>query len=134
MNRPPEKLSSLIRLALDDLAKCEADEKYVINMRAYHVAVEGECNVCLAGAVMAQTLGVPPSKTSCPRLHPSPWPGALRALDYARMGMVRVALVWYNGTVPDRIRNCEVTEYTRDPARFRLEVLEVAECLEGFDL
>lgn len=57
MNKLPDKPSELIRLALGDMKKCEADPKYTINMDRWHdLLLEGLCAVCLAGSVMAQTL------------------------------------------------------------------------------
>ena len=60
----PEPLSDIpsvaIRQALADLRKCEADERYVIEMGAWHEPISnGRCEVCLAGAVVAQRNGVP---------------------------------------------------------------------------
>ena len=55
----PKTPSALIRLALADLRACEADDRYEVHMTYSHVPVEGVCHVSLAGAVMAQTLGLP---------------------------------------------------------------------------
>lgn len=55
----PDAPSALIRLALDDLRKCETSAKYWINMGEWHGPNDGDhevCDVCLAGAVMAQSL------------------------------------------------------------------------------
>lgn len=66
MNTLPDKPSELIRLALSDLKKCEEDDRYGINMGVWmKVTGDGECLVCLAGSVMAQTLNTPwPSETA----------------------------------------------------------------------
>jgi len=60
----PDKMSELIRVAIVDLEKVEKlSEVYRINMSRWHVADDDSddgkvrCSVCLAGAVMAQTLG-----------------------------------------------------------------------------
>jgi len=54
----PDKPSELIRLAVEDFTKCEAAcDKFEIDMAEYCHTVDGKCHVCLAGAVMAQTLG-----------------------------------------------------------------------------
>ena len=56
MSELPDKPSELIRLALADLRKCEADPRYLIDMAQWHRPVTSElCHVCLAGAVMART-------------------------------------------------------------------------------
>lgn len=58
MTTLPEKPSALIRLALDDLRKVERDERYGVYMGEWHVPRDsGTCEVCLAGAVMAMSLG-----------------------------------------------------------------------------
>lgn len=54
----PEKMSDLIRVALKDMALCEADPCYAIHMMDWHTPSKGVCKVCLAGAVMAKTLEV----------------------------------------------------------------------------
>ncbi len=51
-----EKASDLIRDALADLKLCEASDDYVINMGHWHEPNnQGQCMVCLAGSVLAQT-------------------------------------------------------------------------------
>ena len=59
MKELPTQPSELIRLALEDLRACERDDRYEVYMTYSHVPVEGVCHVGLAGAVMAQTLGLP---------------------------------------------------------------------------
>lgn len=51
----PDKPSQLIRVALRDLEKCERSKKYKIDMDMWY-SPNGVCKVCLAGAVLAQTL------------------------------------------------------------------------------
>jgi hypothetical protein len=60
MNQLPDKPSELIRLAVKDMQLCEADPRYKLDMRSWHRPVEGACHVCMAGAVMAQTLTLSP--------------------------------------------------------------------------
>lgn len=57
----PNKLSDLIELAIRDVQKCEAEPaRFRLAMGNWHMPVEdGICEVCLAGAVMAQTLALP---------------------------------------------------------------------------
>lgn len=107
MHKPrlPKKPSELIRLALDDLEKCEKDfDTYVIDMDVFHEPTLVEykskasgplCAVCLAGAVMAQTFKIPP----CVETHLGDFDffstadsGRLLALDCFRMGKIREAL------------------------------------------
>lgn len=60
----PNKPSELITIALDDMRKVEANPLYSVYMYDWHLPSKplrnGEvvpCNVCMAGAVMAGTLG-----------------------------------------------------------------------------
>lgn len=65
MTALPSKLSALLRIAVEDAQKCEADPRYVLDMGSWHEAgiEEGRCSVCMAGAVMAQHLGADPSES-----------------------------------------------------------------------
>jgi len=58
----PSKPSALIKLALKDLRKIEQNPRYEINMNRWHRGSKRRCEVCLAGAVMTCTLGVPKSR------------------------------------------------------------------------
>ena len=62
----PEKLSDLLDLAVSDAIKCEEDPRYRLNMDTYHTPEKDGCHVCLAGAVMAQTMGAKPTLTKRP--------------------------------------------------------------------
>jgi len=58
----PSALSALLRLAVADAKKCEADPRYSLHMSAWHISPSyygDKCWVCMAGAVMAQTLKIP---------------------------------------------------------------------------
>ena len=61
MKKLPDKLSDLFTVALDDLQKCMADPRYSINMSCWMQwdTVTQKCEVCMGGAVMAQTLDIP---------------------------------------------------------------------------
>lgn len=58
----PDTMHELLALALDDLEKCTEDpEHYDLDMDEWHNPSEargGPCRVCMAGAIMAQTLQV----------------------------------------------------------------------------
>lgn len=60
----PSKLSELLELAVRDALTCEAEPaRYRLDMGSWHSpGRDGVCHVCLAGAVLAQTLGVPAGK------------------------------------------------------------------------
>ena len=51
-------LHELLALALDDFEKVIADRRFMPNMNIYHApGAAGACHVCLAGGVMAMSLG-----------------------------------------------------------------------------
>jgi hypothetical protein len=107
-------LSTIMRLALEDLEEVEADKKYQIDMGTYHLperqsfirmavnkgdscaeaAAKFEalpktgplCHVCAAGAVMARTFQAPIDKEVFPEHYPLPVKGRLRAIDNVRLG------------------------------------------------
>lgn len=84
--RLPSVPSELIELALRDLELTEADDRYRVNMDRWH-ELDGEdvCHVCLAGAVMAQTLQLDPGDNIAPyHYSPSEDGGRLLALDDIR--------------------------------------------------
>ncbi len=56
----PAKLSDLLELAVRDVQKCEAEPaRFKLHMGNWHKPDNGACVVCMAGAIMAQTIGVP---------------------------------------------------------------------------
>lgn len=56
----PSKLSDLLELAVRDAQKCEAQpERFRLDMGKWHSPLNsGVCAVCMAGAVLAQTVGM----------------------------------------------------------------------------
>lgn len=84
----PTVPSELLSVALIDLAMAEGNEKYVVDMGAWHEPrSDGKCRVCMAGAVMAHSLKCEPDQ------YYTPYAGtqlaankALFALDAARCG------------------------------------------------
>ena len=60
------KLSGLLNLALDDLELVNKDKKYKINMNYWQKKQKGkQCEVCLAGSVLAKTFNVPKISLDC---------------------------------------------------------------------
>lgn len=88
----PHKLWQLLQLALDDLKKVENDDKYSICMDLWHFPIDGVCEVCLAGAVMAKTL----EADTMSQFHPSQFGSKLscklKALNFLRIGQMGLAL------------------------------------------
>ena len=95
----PTTASKLIRVALRDLRACEDDDFYVVDMQEWHTPVYNYdyevCAVCLAGAVMAQTLGLPDDleidDTDLAGYGDSVKNG-LHALDFFRIGEIKAGL------------------------------------------
>jgi hypothetical protein len=109
MKTLPEKLSDGLELALADLLKCEEDKgAYMINMGTWHegatVDEEAEqivepCEVCMAGAVMAQSLEVGINESKMPGDFSVDVHHKLLAIDSFREGSVKHAVqLWYNFT------------------------------------
>ena len=121
----PDKLSDLLELALDDLETTEKDPAYEINMLYWHELdeVDNTCRVCLAGAVLAQTLEVPVSFNYL-RYRPEPdLEDKMDAINFVRLGFVDYALKALNRASfyevgKDRWR-IEVPQYYIDPKRFK---------------
>jgi hypothetical protein len=131
VSKLPDKPSELIRVALADLEKCELDDSYRISMKVWHEMAKGEpvCVVCLAGSVMAKTLGIQ-------REESNPWTvlehdddTKLDALNYLRAGDVEYALeaLGFASNLQDRL----VTPYEVDSAAFKSDMLAIAAELEA---
>ena len=58
----PDKLYLLLERALIDAKECQKSNDYVLNMLGWHKPVGDKCHICLAGAVMAKSLGAPRNK------------------------------------------------------------------------
>ncbi len=102
----PSKLSDLIDVALRDLELCEANPKININMSVWYEKYHSKdyCSVCLAGAVLLQTLpkalveGIKLNDYWCSDIFEMDGKNQrleakLCALDNIRMGEVHRALV-----------------------------------------
>lgn len=94
------KLSSLIRLAIEDCQKIEKNKRYRLNMQVFHSPFNSRiCEVCVAGAVIACESGAKPTKEVDPYDFslskagpPSKVTNALEALNEVRQGEFRDAL------------------------------------------
>lgn len=123
-----KKPSELIRLAVADLVKCEKNLGYKIHMGHYHFNDEdGICNICLAGAVMAQSLKCPISITRSPSYYNVQ--KILYALDCFRCGTVDISFC-YMGIDTKNFYNREITQYRVDKNKFKEEILALAYDLE----
>lgn len=84
----PSKLSDLLALALNDLKAVEADPNYTVDMKNWHRPDKDVCAVCLAGAVMAKSLGVARDNSSNPDFFGKDVGLKLLDLDSLRCGVV----------------------------------------------
>jgi len=151
MNKLPDKVGDLIRIAIKDLQVCEADDKYIIDMEKWHTPKNlavGEsgpdsCYVCLAGSVMAQTLDVPRDQRYVPDLLPTEDLDArLRLLDILRYA--RTDLYYINQINFPDLSNVDefrysrdlfdATQYRVDPEQFKIDMLKIAELADTYDL
>ena len=89
----PSKMSDLLELAITDARKLDL-EKYIPASNCFHEPVrmshepdsEMKCQVCLAGAVMAGTLGADVGDELTPRDYEDDTYRKLSALDSIRLG------------------------------------------------
>lgn len=143
MNTLPDKISALIRVARDDLIKCEENPNYIIDMSQWHnyQAKAETCSVCLAGAVMAQTLDLPITShaiTLFDGLDQSE-NAKFRALDSIRKGDIVLAGIIGNFDTMAGESNFRSVEYETEtayvsyednPDCFKAWLIMVAEALE----
>ena len=143
----PTHPSRLIRVALADLSAIEADDRYVVDMSEWHRPAYDDdrgrkvCSVCLAGAVLAKTVGVPHKQTistadldQYDRVE-----GRLRALDFFRLGEISAGLEMLGYDVNELSE--EWTQYARkseyspaDPDEFHDRMHRLADYLASCGL
>lgn len=141
--RLPDKLSELLRVALVDLEKCEDDSRYFINMDVWHSgAFGGICHVCLAGSVMAQSIGLDRTEFKYPgSLGDRSVVGKLRAINFLRMGEVGSALAVLRDCDADRIigrghalDRDNIALYQWQSTQFKADMRQLADDLEAAGL
>ena len=137
------KPSKLIRMALSDLEAAVADGAEVEMGEWYAKNKDGQCFVCLAGAVLYKDFELDPGE--------SLWgPGylgrrkmisrrkidQLKAIDRFRMGDILGGLSVLGIAPPGAALMLEwpVAQYSDSPSLFTADMLALAEYLEGFDL
>lgn len=131
----PDKPSELIRAALADLEKAEMDNRYKVEMSQWHLpGYNGQCLVCLAGAVMAHSLGAtdvefctpPDFEDECEKL---------KAIDDFREGIIDYALERLGIPHPEGLPgSVSVCEYSEDPRLFKNDMIDLHNLLEKFGL
>jgi len=136
MNKLPEKMSELIALAIKDLKACEKlSEVYEINMEFWHNPHNNKCKVCLAGAVMAQTLEASPYAFIGPSEFDDDYEeeniqAKLFALDLLRSGETKDAFTELNQETPDKSLYRKITPYEDSPEKFKQEMIILAADLQ----
>jgi len=132
------KPSELIEVAISDLIKCEKNPEYKIEMGEWHHYNKQKevCQVCLAGAVLAQTCNLPIDynaiiDSKLIALH-GPNEKVFDALDDFRTGRINsgfeeLGLSREDGYNFDR----EIIEYVVDPHEFKAEMLQLSADLKA---
>ena len=127
-------LSTVLRIALEDLEATERLPGYVIDLQVYHDPDTdehpGKCVVCLAGSVMARTLGIKPDVVSGPNRHAKPIRDRIHAIDWARLGGFAFAAIelGYSDNDVHKIYTltggdwADLTEYEDDPVQFKADM------------
>lgn len=138
----PNKLSELMVVALEDLAKTETSDRYIINMGHWHSPGWGDgsqCAVCFAGSVMAMSLGVRQSTSKdFSDFKDVGTRAKMLALNALRCGRVGVAL-WSMDVFPQErtvdnywsmdnthALDRKVSDYDDDPCMWHRQMIELA--------
>lgn len=135
MKKLPNKPSRLIYLALEDLEKAEKSPLYKINMWKWH-DTNGQCSVCLAGAVIAGSLECSAYENSTPDDYDYDTRDKLQALDSFRLGDVDDGLDEMCINVPEFMADVdgnwreEISLYAVSPERFKEDMLALAGTLD----
>lgn len=124
-NTLPDLPSALIRFALADLALVEADPRYFVEMGDWHYPSAGTCEVCLAGAVMAKSLGTSPDTPHHPFDFEDPLANKLRALNFFHTGDLQAAFLVLDLPDPPFL-GADITPYDHNPAQFRSDMADLA--------
>lgn len=130
----PTQPSALIRVALADLKSCEADDKYRINMSRWHAADQnGFCEVCMAGAVMAKSLGSDIDEHNGPRAFEGDLRDTFYAINLFRVGYIEDALACLKqpALMGDRV---DTVQYEDDKELFHTQLNAMADDLEELGL
>lgn len=138
----PKEPWTLIRLAVDDLIKCEESENYIIDMNYWHIPKRSEnlCVVCMAGSVIAMTLNRGINKNVSLGNIEDENCNQIRAIDCFRIGNIYGGLMMlemdkeaYIEASYDRTKNGRLTPpgYGTQKDLFKIKMLILAEYLEA---
>lgn len=126
----PGQPSKLIRLAITDLQIVEKTPAYRIDMDQWYTPYNDKFYlVCLAGAVMVNTLKIPKNKNFGP--DDTEYGDLLKALDRFRRGDIESAFLYLKLDIPESIpNNVDLPEYKYEPIEFIQEMNKLADLLE----
>lgn len=130
----PSIPSQLIRLAIKDLKLVEQDNNYEVNMGYWHSGTNNreQCQVCLAGSVMAKTLETPSSSPWFPEKTGENY-YSIAALDRFRLGYINLGLqsLNYIRQIRDKFKtSVSVTFYAYNSSQFKADMLDMADQFE----
>jgi hypothetical protein len=132
-----EKPSELLTLALNDLEAVEQDSRYRVDMGHWHrpLPSEGYCAVCLAGAVLANSLGVAINEVMTPKyLEHVEAAKRLLALDDLRNGYIELGLDQMGISHCPLPETIEIPPYRNDSGEFITAILDLIETLKAAGL
>lgn len=137
--RLPNKMSSLLLLALADLERTEQDSRYTILMSQWHnPSAIGPCEVCLAGSVLAQRFLNPSedylSHMCKLKIDAGDVRNKLSALNFLRQGYVlsaagRLNLLSFDDTSFGKFDR-EIVSYSTDSKKFKQQLRKLANDLK----
>ncbi len=126
------KPSELLSVALKDLEKVEQTTNYVVNMDNWYTNIKGNCAVCFAGSVMANTLKVQTNnllkknhdavKELCPDNFNQELL-ALKALDNFREGRLAAGFTNLGLEYPISFEpEVKLVDYNKNPQVFKVQM------------
>lgn len=135
MGKLPDKLSELIRVALDDLEQVEHDPNYRVDMNDWirYNKTDDVCEVCFAGATMVKTLKLDHT-VQFGLLSPDTM-RKMESLDWVRCGSVRTAVqrfmdIPFSDYAYYQIEHVSVVDYDLHPDIWRIQMHVIANYLE----
>ena len=131
--------SALLLHALYDFRRCEFDPEYSIRMSTWHSAAlpgyNEPCAVCLAGSVMAKSLGASKDSNYTPMHFGADIENVLIAVNCFRTGQIRFGLgVLGYDPVPKHIVDHAIASWhSISPEKFMVEMMDIYHYLRRRD-
>lgn len=124
MKELPDKLWQLLELAINDAQLCQSDSQFKLDMLEWLEpdCEDTVCRVCMAGAVMAKTLGCPTDEECYPSRIGGTTEAKLRAINELRLGDVYGAKSWI-----DRHRGSSELEAKLEQHMYLLDAVREAQ-------